>query len=221
MTLLQARTTRVLLCVVVFFVASGLATVINIPMMNPSFEDLTGVTFTNCVNGCEFSVGPIPDWTNSPGTVGLFQPGTQAPFDNTTIFNSVPDGITTAYSSGGTISQTVGTVQEGEIYTLMVDLGNRKDLGFGASADLMVGGTVIPAIGTTPSSGNWSTFTATFTGTAANVGNDITIQLIPTGTQANFDNVRLTESPIPEPSSMLLLGSGVLILVQGFRRKLM
>jgi len=45
MTLLQARTTKVSLCVVVFFVASGFA---SVTVVNPSFEDTTGVTLSGC-----------------------------------------------------------------------------------------------------------------------------------------------------------------------------
>jgi hypothetical protein len=139
------------------------------------------------------------------------------------LFFSVPDEITFAYSNGGTISQTVGvTVQEGEIYTLMVDLGHRRDdVPFMGSADLLVGSTTVPAIGDEPSPGNWSTYTARFTGTAANMGDTITIQLNASGVQETFDDVRLTEEPAPEPSSMLLLASGVLGLAQVIRRTLM
>ena len=206
-----------------FFVASGFATVVNLPVMNPSFEDLpAGGLPSDCGAGCHFDFGAIPDWTSSPGTIGgQFQPGTQAPFDNTTFFNSVPDGITSAFLTPGTISQTVGTVQEGEIYTLMVDLGHRNDMSFTALADLMVGGTKIMAIGIDPGLGDWSTFTARFVGTEANEDEPITIQLNGSGPQGNFDNVRLTSEPVPEPSSMLPLARGVLGLAQVLRRKLL
>jgi len=103
----------------------------------------------------------------------------------------------------------------------MVDLGHRLDQPFAASADLRVGNTTFLATGNTPSPGNWSTYTATFTGTDANEGEPILIRLIAGGIQGNFDNVRLTEVPIPEPSSMLLLASGVLGLAQVLRRKLL
>jgi len=106
----------------------------------------------------------------------------------------------------------------------MVDLGRRNDRPFTASADLLVvgpGGGMFPATGTAPHAGHWSTFTATFTGTDANEGDQITIQLNASETQGNFDNVRLSSVPVPEPSSMLLLASGVLGLAQVIRRKLL
>ena len=55
MTFLQGRTTRVLLCVVLFFVASGFATLI--PVNNPSFEDLPlqGLLMI-CGQDCQFRI---------------------------------------------------------------------------------------------------------------------------------------------------------------------
>jgi len=72
MTLMQARPTKLSLCVVLFFAASGFAT--NIPVNNPSFEDTTGVTFTSCGSGCSFSRAVIPGWTNGATESGQLQP---------------------------------------------------------------------------------------------------------------------------------------------------
>jgi hypothetical protein len=47
------------------------------------------------------------------------------------------------------------------------------------------------------------------------------IQLTANENQGNFGSVSLTSEPVPEPSSMLLLGSAVLGLAQVVRRKLM
>ena len=80
-------------------------------------------------------------------------------------------------------------------------------------------GIKVMAMGTTPAPGHWSTYTARFVGTSASAGEAIMIQLNSSGRQGNFDSVSLTSEPIPEPSSMLLLGSGVLALAQLLRRK--
>ena len=186
----------------------------DISVVNPSFETLPtfGLNVT-CGTGCAFSTGGIiPGWTTSSPDSGEFQPGTQD--GNTTYFSSLSDGITSAYANSGTISQTVGvTVQPGVTYTLQVDLGARNDLPFDASAELLVGGTAFDAVGADPTAGNWSTFTAMFTGTQAEAGDPITIELITSGTQANFDDVRVSDNlsaAVPEPSSLPLFVIGLL-----------
>lgn len=148
-----------------------------ITVNNPSFEILPpGGLPIACGTGCSFSEAAIPDWTNG-GFSGQFIPGTQV--GNFSFFTTVPDEITVAYSNSGTISQTVGaTVQAGVIYTLQVDLGWRNDLpAFVGTADLLVNGNQYFATGATPVQGNFSNFTATYTGLAADVGASITIQL--------------------------------------------
>jgi hypothetical protein len=178
-----------------------------IPVTNPSFETLPpGGLPNNCGVGCAFSTTAIPGWT---GGNGQFQPGTQA--GNFTFFSALSDGITSAYTSGPTISQTVTTtVVPGVIYTLQVDLGWRNDMGaFASGADLLINGVLYVATGSTPVQGHWSTFTATYTGRPADAGDPITIQLVSTGTaQSNFDNVRLANN-IPEPGTTAALAIGL------------
>ena len=187
----------------------------EIPVINGSFEDTTGVTLLSCAppSPCEFSIGPFPGWLTSGVTAsGLLQPG---PPTNQTLFSFVPDGITTGYDTGGTIlSETVGaTVVDGFIYTMTVQLGSRFDFGFGSSADVLLSGlngnVIVPAMGTPPVPGGWSEFTATFTGSVATAGDSITIQLNSSGPgiQGNFDNVHL--SFVPEPGYMGLFGLGL------------
>jgi len=177
-----------------------------ITVNNPSFETLPpGGLPIGCGTGCSFSEAAIPGWTNG-GFSGQFIPGTQV--GNFFAFNTIPDGITVAYSNGGTISQTVGaTVQAGVVYTLQVDLGWRNDdPTFLGSADLLVNGNQYFSTDATPVQGNFSNFTATYTGLAADVGDSITIQLNTPGQQGDFDNVRLSDNlaSVPAPA----LGSG-------------
>lgn len=176
-----------------------------IPVSNPSFETLPpgGLPLGSCGTGCAYSATSIPGWTNG-GSSGQFQPGTQD--GNTSHFTTLSDGITSAYSNDGTISQTVGaTVQTGVVYTLMVDLGWRNDTAFGASADLLINGITYAATGLTPVQGNWSTYTATYTGLSADNGKSITIELRTSGAQGNFDNVSLSDN-VPEPAFTWILG---------------
>jgi len=110
---------------------------------------------------------------------------------------------------------------------LEVDLGLRHDApGFVATADLLVNGIRYAAIGATPTPGNWSKFTATYVGLAADVGDPITIELSSTAAgfppQADFDNVRLSDnivSVVPEPGSLGVFGMGVIGLLVFARRK--
>src|SRR5207302_10757629 len=114
------------------------ALAVPITVNNPSFEiqPAGGLPLTaGCVGaGCSYNAGAgaIPGWTNS-GASGEFIPGPQV--GNFFAFNTIPDGITVAYSNGPLISQTVGaTVQAGVVYTLQIDLGWRKDYSAFASA---------------------------------------------------------------------------------------
>jgi hypothetical protein len=75
---------------------------------------------------------------------------------------------------------------------------------------------VATAIGIVPTAGNWSPFTATFTGSAADAGESITIRLVSTGVQGNFDDVQLTA--VPEPSFMGVVGIGLAGLLAFARR---
>jgi len=205
-----------------FFLASN-SYAGSIAVSNASFETAGGggLPFL-CGTACSFSVdGIIPGWT-VVGGAGLFKPG---PPSNTAYFNSVPDGTTTAYSDSGTISQTVAaTVQLGVVYTLLVDVGLRKDLGADPGVEgLLINGITYAATGVAPTAGNWSTFTATYTGLAADVGKSITIRLATGGVEGNWDNVRLsdntTTSPVPEPVSGLLVGLAALAWAGIARRK--
>ena len=120
--------------------AAGSASAAIIPVVNASFETLPagGLPFGGCGTGCSFSVNdPVPGW-NGAGSFGQFQPGPAS--GNFAYFNFVPNGLTVAYSNGGSLSQTVAAVAvPGVTYTLSVDVGFRKDVPDNGTVALMQG----------------------------------------------------------------------------------
>ena len=190
-----------------FLATNVSAAIINVD--NPSFETLPagGLTFP-CGTDCAYSLDLIPGWTNPPASTGQFQPGPPA---TTTYFDTLSDGPTSAFSTGPNISQmVVPTVLEGMIYTLLVDIGDRKDIPPVGQAALLINGVQYMATGSYVF-GAFSTFTATYTGVAADAGQSITILLLGPG---SFDNVRLSleAAPAPEPGTMAMLGLGLTAL---------
>lgn len=189
-------------------------------IVNGSFETLPpgGLNNSGCGPGCSFSAGtPIPGWT-STGATGQFQSGNPA---NTTYFSFLPDGPTSAYSNGGTISQVLGiTAVAGQIYTLTLAFGRRFDV-FDptATAVLNVGGNLVTASGIGPTPGNWSTYTASYAATASDAGKAISVVLNANTGQGNWDNVNVSVGAVPEPATWALMILGFGIVGSSLRRR--
>jgi len=160
----------------------------------------------------------IDGWAKT-GSTGTWQP-TTGPTDP--YPGGVPDGINVAFSNGGTISQTLAEALTANYqYTLQVYVGNRTDTAFQdyfvelwAGELLAFENSLVPADGEFLSSIVYTAVTGD-----SNIGNFLEIRLwSDTGAQVNFDLVTLDASPIPEPATILFLGSGIIGLAK-IRRK--
>jgi len=138
----------------------------------------------------------------------------------------LPDGSSiVAYSNGGTISQTLGTfLAPNTSYTLSVDVGHRLDGNVtDYSIGLFAGGNLLKSFGASNGAipiGTFADETVTFTsGVNVAAGEKLSIVLAGAGPQADFDNVRLTASTIPEPASLSLLAAGCGLALFVLRRR--
>lgn len=183
------------------FASVGFATTIS----NYSFENLpVGGLPEDCGGGCVSGVGEIPGWTFSePNTSGQAQPGAQ--LGNFTYVNSIPDGITVAFSNLATISQTVGVVQLGVFYSLSVDVGLIKTFGALGSVELLIGNNApIIATGLVPPEGDWSTYMATYVGLVGDVGRAaVSLQEDFEAARSGLRRVALVSPTLPVPTSAM------------------
>jgi MYXO-CTERM domain-containing protein len=145
------------------------------------------------------------------------------------------DGSQYAYTNGGaSLEQVLGTtIQAGVDYDLTIWVGNRTNAssstGFcktcvfdpeveliSATTDTVLG----TATGTTPGVGSWAEWTLVYDApsSGAPIGEDLEIVLSANANQGDFDNVTLTSS-VPEPSTFLFAGAGLLGLGLAARRR--
>ncbi len=198
------------------------ATVIGVG--NASFETLPpgGLASTGCGAGCSFSSGTaVPDWSIVGAATGQFQPGSSS--GNFAYFNYVPDGLTVAYTNGGSLSQIVtDTAVAGRTYTLFVDFGVRNDVGNPGTISLIVNGVTTLATGVAPTPGTWATYSASYTAGFADAGGAISVLLASDNGQGDFDNVRLSDDAaagVPEPASWALMIGGFGLVGAAARRR--
>ncbi len=128
----------------------------------------------------------------------------------------------------GGIFQDIGLLQPNTDYTLTVAIGSRNDrINSSGIISLLNGtdntGSLLATGGGLPVTQNtWEDYSINFT-TGNTVSGDLTIGLSVLGNgttiQADFDNVRLTASPVPEPGTCALVAAGFGLMVVGLRRK--
>lgn len=185
------------------------ATAINVN--NHSFEASVLAKGTNNVG--------IVGWVNSTG--GAFHPniGPTGSFSN-----PVPDGVNTAWLNGGSATQQLAaTLAADTTYTLMVEVGDRRDNVFpGYSVALLAGGTVLASESALKPNDGFLTSVVSYTtaGSSPLFGRPLAIRLTANATQVNFDNVRLDASPVsavPEPGIWALLMAGIGVVARRCR----
>lgn len=189
----------------------------TIAITNASFEQITNPLIYTSPGIGIWNTGPIPGWT---GVAGSWQPGPGA-------FTSVPDGNTVAFSNGGTLSQALSaSLALNTTYTLSVAVGHRLDGTDGYPAaytiELLAGSMVLNSISGFSGDINKGTFqdvSFNYTTGAMPLMGNLGIELISGGTQSDFDNVRLSATPAPEPGSLALLGTGLGLMFFVFRRR--
>jgi len=169
-------------------------------VVNAGFED-------NVLDDGAFTSSFAAGWTvlSTPaGGAGAFNPSTAH------LTGQAAEGSNTAYSNGGTISQTLtNTLTEGSTYELSVQVGDRLDTAFpGYTVELWAGGTMLASADQTdlpvvPNDG-WVTANVTYEALTGDpqLGQPLEIRLTSAGTQTNFDAVQLTvTSPVSSPCS--------------------
>jgi hypothetical protein len=200
-----------LVCLFSFFMFSTSASAIAIT--NYSFED-PGLGDSGWVAGAS-------GWSVS-GSAGVWNPTDAS-------YLSIPDGDNVAWVNEGYLFQNINnSLIENNLYTLQVAVGMRVGEDFweahgpwpGYSVGLWdMSGNLLASEGfLTPDQGEFLTSTVTYLATAGTAGQYFQIRLYGDGIQVNFDNVRLENqvsqsndlAPIPEPSTLILIGAGLL-----------
>ena len=193
----------------------------DITVMNPSFEAKNALD-TSCGACGDYNLGSIPDWMITGGVAGSWQPGPAS------YHLPLEDGSIVAYSNGATISQTLATaLAPNTAYALYVDVGHRLDGPNGYATNytiaLYAGSMLLNSFTSsngmiTP--GTFADETVTFTSDASvTPGEDLRIVLTSADAQTAFDDVKLTATATPEPSSLTLLASGLGLLFFVLRRR--
>jgi hypothetical protein len=199
----------VLVC---FALVGGSAWADSVTVLNPSFGTFNTLTNTGCGTGCAYNFSGVPDWTNV-STAGSFQPGTGPTYFSVPL----PDGNTLAFVSDGSLSQDLGALLPDTTYTLTVEVGDRLDGQSGNFTIALDDGGTMECNNSGPSSeiaaGTFGAESCSFTTGSDPVG-DLIVVLGNNNTnlQADFADVTVNAVSAPEPTSIALLGAGLMFV---------
>lgn len=176
--------------------ALPLAAQTSIPIQNPSFD--ATVTFTSTGSYGGFEYGVVPSWTLAPGSSGGVQSLSTAYF--TAYPNSGNQGL---FLNSGNVTQDLGiAAQPNTNYSLTFYVGHRLDgEAVTATAQLFIGSTSLCSLAVNEANipaGAFAASTLTCPTGATVPSGDLIIWLGTSGTQANFDALSLTSSPIAQ-----------------------
>lgn len=188
--------------------------------------------------------GSPASWTwNGSSYAGWLKPadavypgGAGTDYNTAPPVGSISDGAQVAYvNPGAALRQTLTTdLVSNAKYTLTFSVGHRADFAFPGTyaVQLLAGSTVLATVTNpvSPVAGSFLQASLTFTSlpvSAPHAGQPLAINILvggaaSSGLQANFDNFSLSAISnvafVPEPGSLALLGTGVLILAVGVKR---
>jgi hypothetical protein len=151
------------------------------------------------------------------GSSGTWNPGTGV------YPGGAPDGANVAWTWNASLSQTLSAVvQANHHYTLEAYVGkvSIEPVHYYVELVAQESGAVLAAVEGDATYLTFNLVKVNFTATDQHLGEHLKVVIGNTDfTEIDFDNVTLTSSSAPVPSSLLLLGSGLLGLAGYLRRK--